>query len=64
SGPDRCAVGTAEFARARITPGPRTRDEVTTMLLTSALIPPAATWHWLSGLWRHRDARAWREVAP
>jgi glycosyltransferase involved in cell wall biosynthesis len=57
------AVGTAEFARARITPGPRTRDEVTTMLLTSALIPPAATWHWLSGLWRHRAAPAWREVA-
>ncbi|MFG2680951.1 glycosyltransferase family 2 protein [Streptomyces sp. NPDC048392] len=57
------AAGTAEFAWARIAPGPRTRHEVTTMLVTSALIPPAATWHRLSGLWRHRGARAWREVA-
>ncbi|MFB6550981.1 glycosyltransferase [Streptomyces sp. NPDC056405] len=57
------AAGTAEFARARIIPGPRTRYEVTTMLVTSALIPPAATWHRLSGLWRHRRAPAWREVA-
>lgn len=58
------AAGTAEFARARIAPGPRTRDEVTTMLTTSALIPPAATWHWLNGLRRHRNAPAWQEVAP
>ncbi|WP_329340466.1 NAD-dependent epimerase/dehydratase family protein [Streptomyces sp. NBC_01352] len=58
------AVGTGEFARARIVAGPRTRYEVTTMLVTSALIPPAATWHWLNGLWRHRHAPAWREVAP
>ncbi|MEU6811189.1 glycosyltransferase [Streptomyces sp. NPDC046831] len=58
------AAGTAEFAWARIAPGPRTRDEVTTMIVTSVLIPPAATWHRLSGLWRHRGAPAWREVAP
>ncbi|WP_077801563.1 glycosyltransferase [Streptomyces sp. JHA26] len=57
------AAGTAEFAWARIAPGPRTRDEVTTMLVTSALIPPAATWHRLRGLWRHRGAPAWREAA-
>ncbi|MFJ7230840.1 glycosyltransferase [Streptomyces tendae] len=57
------AAGTAEFAWARIAPGPRTRHEITTMLVTSALIPPAATWHRLSGLWRHRAAPAWREVA-
>ncbi|MFG3246545.1 glycosyltransferase family 2 protein [Streptomyces sp. NPDC048187] len=57
------AAGTAEFAWARIAPGPRTRHEVTTMLVTGALIPPAATWHRLSGLWRHRGAPAWREVA-
>ncbi|CAL9383762.1 glycosyltransferase family 2 protein [Streptomyces sp. enrichment culture] len=57
------AAGTAEFARARILPGPRTRDEVTTMLVTSALIPPAATWHRLAGAWRHRRAPAWQEVA-
>ncbi len=58
------AAGTAEFAWARIAPGPRTRDEVTTMLITSALIPPAATWHRLSGLWRHRAAPAWQEMTP
>ncbi|MDQ0913631.1 glycosyltransferase involved in cell wall biosynthesis [Streptomyces canus] len=57
------AAGTAEFAWARIAPGPRTRHEVTTLLATSALIPPAATWHWLSGLQRHRNAPAWQEVA-
>ena len=43
------AAGTAEFAWARIAPGPRTREEVVTMALTSAAIPPAATWHWLRG---------------
>ncbi|MFI2415471.1 glycosyltransferase [Streptomyces sp. NPDC018947] len=57
------AAGTAEFAWARIAPGPRTRHEVTTMLVTSVLIPPVATWHRVSGLWRHRGARAWQEVA-
>ncbi|MFF1545385.1 glycosyltransferase family 2 protein [Streptomyces sp. NPDC058291] len=57
------AAGTAEFAWARIAPGPRTRDEVTAMLVTSALIPPAATWHRLSGLRRHRGVPAWRQVA-
>ncbi|MER7804107.1 glycosyltransferase [Streptomyces parvulus] len=58
------AAGTAEFAWSRIAPGPRTRHEVTTMLVTSALIPPTATWHRLSGLWHHRNAPAWREPAP
>ncbi|MFI1564148.1 glycosyltransferase family 2 protein [Streptomyces sp. NPDC020490] len=57
------AAGTGEFAWARITPGPRTREEVVAMLATSALIPPAATWYWLGGLWRHRSAPAWPEVA-
>ncbi|WP_431946870.1 glycosyltransferase [Actinacidiphila sp. bgisy167] len=42
-------AGTAEFAWARIAPGPRSRAEVTAMALTSAVIPPAATWHWLRG---------------
>ncbi|TQJ90914.1 glycosyltransferase family 2 protein [Streptomyces sp. SLBN-31] len=58
------AAGTGEFAWARIAPGPRTRHEVNTMLATSVLIPPAATWHWFSGMWRHRDAAPWLEVAP
>jgi HAD superfamily hydrolase (TIGR01662 family) len=42
-------AGTAELAWARITPGPRTPDEVATMAATSLLLPPAATWHWLAG---------------
>ncbi|WP_431996911.1 glycosyltransferase family 2 protein [Streptomyces fungicidicus] len=57
------AAGTAELARARIVPGPRTRDEVTTVVATSVVIPPAATWYRLAGAWRHRNAPAWREVA-
>jgi histidinol-phosphate phosphatase family protein len=40
---------TAAFARERIAPGPRTRNEVATMLATSVAIPPAAVWHWLRG---------------
>ncbi len=54
------AAGTAEFARARIAPGPRDRAEVTTMALTSAAIPPLATWHWLRGVVRHRRVTPWR----
>ncbi|MFI6037241.1 glycosyltransferase family 2 protein [Streptomyces sp. NPDC051315] len=57
------ALGTGEFAWARIAPGPRTRHEVTTLLATSVLIPPVATWHRLSGTWRHRHAAPWQEVA-
>ena len=47
-------AGTAELAWARIAPGPRTRDEVTTMLVTSAVLPVAATVHWLAGWLRRR----------
>jgi glycosyltransferase involved in cell wall biosynthesis len=47
-------VGTAEFAWARIAPGPRTAGEVTTMLVTSVLIPPLAVGHWCAGWWRSR----------
>ncbi len=53
-------AGTAEFAWARIAPGPRDRAEVATMLATSAVIPPLATWHWLRGVARHRRVRPWR----
>jgi HAD superfamily hydrolase (TIGR01662 family) len=56
------AAGTAEFAWARIAPGPRDRAEVTTMALTSAAIPPLATWHWLRGVVRHRRVTPWRGV--
>ncbi|RZU34173.1 HAD-IIIA family hydrolase [Blastococcus saxobsidens] len=53
-------AGTGEFAWRRIAPGPRDRAEVTTMLATSALIPPLATWHWLKGVVRHVGVRRWR----
>ncbi|WP_138760432.1 HAD-IIIA family hydrolase [Modestobacter altitudinis] len=54
------AAGTAEFAWARIAPGPRDRTEVATMLATSALIPPLASWHFLRGAVQHRRVTAWR----
>ena len=57
--------GTARFAWGRIAPGPRTRDEVATMLATSVMIPPAAAWHWLRGTVRARRAvRARRPLRP
>ncbi|SNY49267.1 glycosyltransferase family 2 protein [Paractinoplanes atraurantiacus] len=49
-------AGTAEFAAARIAPGPRTPREVGTMVVTSAVIPPVAVGHWLRGAWRWRKA--------
>ncbi|MER7698046.1 glycosyltransferase [Streptomyces sp. NPDC096095] len=51
------AAATAEFAWARIAPGPRTRQEVVTMAATSVLIPPLACWHRLAGEVRHRSVR-------
>jgi len=45
---------TAEFALRRILPGPRTADEVARMAVTSALIPPAAIWHYARGKVRAR----------
>lgn len=50
---------TADFAWRRIEPGPRTREEVTTMVWTSAAIPPVALGHRLAGWWRHRRSSAW-----
>jgi glycosyltransferase involved in cell wall biosynthesis len=50
-------AGTAEFAAARIKPGPKTPREVGATLLTSVFIPPLATAHWLRGWWRWRGAR-------
>lgn len=43
------AAGTAEFGWARIAPGPGTPQEIAIMLLTSMVIPPVATVHWLRG---------------
>lgn len=56
------AGGTAELAWARIAPGPRDREEVRRMVVTSIAIPFAASYHWLRGLWQHRDAGPWRGV--
>jgi len=53
-------AGTGELAAHRILPGPRHASEVRRMLLTSAAIPFAATWHSARGWWAHRDAPAWR----
>ena len=53
-------AGTAELAWARIEPGPRDRNEVRRMVLTSAAIPMAATWHSARGAWLHRGAGPWR----
>ena len=47
-------VGTLELAWRRIAAGPRDRSEVTTMLVTSSLIPAVASFHWLAGLVRAR----------
>jgi histidinol-phosphate phosphatase family protein len=55
------AAGTSELAWARIAPGPRTRDEVFTMLWTSAAMPPVAAWHWARG---HARARRLGAVPP
>jgi glycosyltransferase involved in cell wall biosynthesis len=48
---------TGWFALRRIVPGPRTADEVVRMVVTSALIPPAACWHRVRGELRHRRVR-------
>lgn len=47
-----------EFAIRRFLPGPHTASEARRMLVTSALIPPAAVWHRLVGEWTHRRAVA------
>ena len=45
-------VGTVELAWARIAPGPRTPGEVTTMAVTSVVLPAAACYHRAVGLLR------------
>lgn len=52
-------AGVAEFAAARILPGPRTAREVAVMAATSVAIPPVASWHWLHGRWTWRAAAPW-----
>jgi hypothetical protein len=57
-------AGTAEFAADRIAPGPRRPSEITTMLLTSIVIPPTAVANWLVGRIAHprRRTRRWHEA--
>ncbi|MDP9861511.1 MULTISPECIES: glycosyltransferase family 2 protein [Streptosporangium] len=43
------ALLTAEFAWARIAPGPRTREEIRRMMVTSVVIPPVACARRLAG---------------
>lgn len=50
-------AGTAEFAYARVRPGPWHADEVAAMAVTSVLVPPLAVGHWLRGWWTHRGVR-------
>jgi histidinol-phosphate phosphatase family protein len=52
-------AGTVEFGAARLAPGPRDRTETGTMLLTSALIPPAATGWRLRGWAESRGIEPW-----
>src|SRR6185503_16845014 len=53
-------AATAELGWARIAPGPRTRQEVTTMSWTSVVLPFAAAAWWLFGV----VARGDRLAAP
>jgi histidinol-phosphate phosphatase family protein len=46
-----------ELAWRRIAPGPRTRREVATMAVTSAVLPLAATYHTLRGVLRARGTK-------
>ncbi len=48
---------TAQFAAARVRPGPADPAELATMALTSVIIPPVATGQWLRGWFRWRGAR-------
>lgn len=55
---------TVDFAARRVAAGPSPRTaagcrEAVTMVITSVLIPPAAVWHRLRGLVRHRAAGPW-----
>jgi histidinol-phosphate phosphatase family protein len=47
-------TGTAELAWARIAPGPRTREEVATMVITSTVLPATATAQRVTGTLRAR----------
>jgi histidinol-phosphate phosphatase family protein len=46
------AIGTVELAWRRIAPGPRTPGEIIAMVVTSAVLPPVAVWHRVTGFRR------------
>jgi len=58
------AAGTGELAWARIAPGPRASPEMLKMISTSAVLPPAAAWHFARGLARRRRLLADTARAP
>jgi histidinol-phosphate phosphatase family protein len=58
------AGATLEFTVERLAPGPRTGAEAATMLLTSAVVPPAAVGHRLRGRVSRRRLLADRARAP
>ena len=58
------AGSTAEFTWRRVRPGPRSRDEVARMAVSSALIPPAACWHRALGELRRRSGYFGRAIPP
>jgi histidinol-phosphate phosphatase family protein len=53
-------AGTTEFFLTRALPGPRDREELRRMAITSAVIPFAASWHTVRGLLGHRHPAPWR----
>lgn len=55
-------AGTAEFAAARILPGPKTPRELATMAATSLVIPEVACWHRLRGELATRGTAAWPQA--
>jgi histidinol-phosphate phosphatase family protein len=57
-------LATADFARRRISPGPRTPREVLTMAATSAVVPVAATAHHVRGRVRARRLTRDPALAP
>jgi histidinol-phosphate phosphatase family protein len=56
-------VGTAEFAWARIAPGPPTAREIGGLAVTSLAIPPLAVWHAAAGIAELPRRRAQRPQA-
>jgi histidinol-phosphate phosphatase family protein len=58
------ALLSAELAWTRIAPGPRTPEELATMLPTSVLMPPLAVWHRCRGELRARRDDGRRAPVP